>query len=313
MPVLATEAVAALAPRDGDAVVDATFGAGGYARMLLAAAGCRVLGLDRDPDAAARAQALLDAEPDRFAFRAGRFSAMEALAAEAGFAPADGVAMDLGTSSPQLDQAERGFSFMRDGPLDMRMEKAGPSAADIVNDWDEATLAKLFRELGEERGARAAARAVCAGRPFARTGALADAIAGALAGRYRGQPIHPATRCFQALRIAVNDELGELDRGLAAAERLLRPGGRLAVVSFHSLEDRAVKRFLRDRSDAAAGPSRHMPDAPRRAPSFRLLRRSAVAPSDAETAANPRARSAKLRAAERTDAPAWPEFGSKAA
>ncbi|MEM6491666.1 MAG: 16S rRNA (cytosine(1402)-N(4))-methyltransferase RsmH, partial [Pseudomonadota bacterium] len=207
IPVLAAEAAEALAPRADARIVDATFGAGGYSRVLLAAADCRVLGLDRDPDAAPRARPLSEAYPDRFVFRAGRFGAMDALAAEAGFAPADGVAMDLGTSSPQLDDAERGFSFMRDGPLDMRMEKAGPSAAEIVNSWTEAQLATLFRDLGEERGARAAARAICAQRPFDRTGALADAIANALAARYRGQPIHPATRCFQALRIAVNDEL----------------------------------------------------------------------------------------------------------
>lgn len=307
IPVLCEEVIAALAPRAGEVFVDGTFGAGGYARALLAAAPCQVFGLDRDPEAIAAGAALAAESGGRLVLIEGRFSQMDALLAARGVSRADGVALDLGVSSMQLDEAERGFSIQRDGPLDMRMEKRGPSAADLVNERSEAELADIIWRYGEERRARAVARAIVAARarkPIERTGELADIVARAV-GRTPG--VHPATRTFQALRIAVNDELGELAGGLAAAERLLAPGGRLAVVSFHSLEDREVKRFLLARCGLEPSASRHLPPARRnrRAPSFRLLFRGARAPSAAEIARNPRARSARLRAAVRTDAPAW--------
>jgi 16S rRNA (cytosine1402-N4)-methyltransferase len=307
LPVLLDEVVAALAPRDGAIYVDGTFGAGGYARALLERARCRVLGIDRDPAAVARGRALEAEFPGRLTVAEGRFGEMEAVLAAEGLGEVDGVALDLGVSSPQLDEPERGFSFRADGPLDMRMGRHGQTAADLVNELPEAELAAIVRDLGEERHARRVARAVVAARaaaPISRTGQLADIVRRALPPAAGG--IDPATRTFQALRIAVNDELGELDRGLAAAERVLAPGGRLAVVSFHSLEDRRVKEFLRRRSEAAPRVSRHLPAAPAaRAPSFRLLSRRAVQAGDAELRRNPRARSARLRAAERTDAPAW--------
>ena len=302
LPVLCVELVAALAPTAGDLIVDGTFGRGGHARALLAAAACRIVAIDRDPDAVAAAADLTAAFPDRLAVRLGRFADMEALVGE----PADGVALDLGVSSPQLDDPARGFSFRFDAPLDMRMERAGSTAADLVNHLPEAELAAMIRELGEERHARRVARAIVAARPIARTGRLAEVVRSAVPRSRDG--IDPATRTFQALRLQVNDELGELSRGLCAAERLLKPGGRLAVISFHSLEDRRVKRFLGRRAGAAGRGSRHLPGsaAERRPPSFRLVQRRPVAPSDQEIAANPRARSARLRAAVRTAAPAWP-------
>lgn len=310
-PVLLAEVVAALNPRDDAIVVDGTFGDGGYSRALLDAARCTVWAIDRDPEAVAAGAALARQAGGRLNLVAGRFGDMERLLADRGVDRVDGVALDLGASSMQLETAERGFSFRLDGPLDMRMEKTGRSAADIVNTASEQELATIIRRFGEERFAKRVARAIVALRrtgPITRTGALAAAVRGAVRGGHDG--IDPATRTFQALRIYVNDELGEIDRGLSAAERLLAPGGRLAVVSFHSLEDRPVKNFLRARSGAGPRPSRHSPAgadvaAPAAAPTFRLLFRRAVRPSAREVEQNPRARSARLRAAERTAAPPW--------
>lgn len=314
--VLLAEVVAALAPRDGGVYVDGTFGAGGYSGAVLAAADCRVWGIDRDPAAIARSQAVAERHPGRLEVIEGRFGAMDELLGARGVDAVDGVALDLGVSSPQLDEAGRGFSFRFDGPLDMRMGRTGATAADVVNTASEEELADIVFHLGEERYARRVARAIVAARaesPIERTLQLAEVVRGAVPKSRDG--IDPATRTFQALRIHVNDELGELRRGLSAAERLLAPGGRLAVVSFHSLEDREVKTFLKERSAAAASPSRHAPVAvaAARAPSFRLLHRKAVAPGAAELSMNPRARSARLRAAERTTAPAFPAPGKDAA
>jgi 16S rRNA (cytosine1402-N4)-methyltransferase len=306
-PVLLAEVLAALEPRDGKLYLDGTFGAGGYARALLEAASCAVIGIDRDPAALTRGSALAARYGDRLALIEGRFGDMAALLAGRGITQVDGIALDLGVSSPQLDDPARGFSFRADGPLDMRMGSSGETAADLVNRLSERELAQLIFELGEERHARRVSKAIVGARaaaPITRTAALAEIVRSAVPRAKDG--IDPATRTFQALRIRVNDELGELDRGLASAERLLVPGGRLAVVAFHSLEDRRVKNFLRERASDAAGASRHAPaGGSRRSPSFRLLHRRAVRPGPAELAANPRARSARLRAAERTAAPAW--------
>ena len=306
VPVMVTEVVQALAPRDGALYVDGTFGAGGYTLALLEAARCKVCGIDRDPQAIARGADLAARHPGRLELINGRFGDMERLLTARGVTQVDGVALDIGVSSPQIDEPARGFSFRYDGPLDMRMGDDGPTAADVVNGADEATLADIIERYGEERFARRIARAIVAARaagPITRTAQLAEIIRGVV--RRTADGIDPATRTFQALRIYVNDEIGELQRGLAAAERLLAPGGRLAVVSFHSLEDREVKSFLRRRS-GDAGVSRHLPTpGKQRAPSFALLTRRAVRPGEAEIATNPRARSARLRAAERTAAPAW--------
>jgi 16S rRNA (cytosine1402-N4)-methyltransferase len=307
VPVLLAEIVAALSPRDGAFYVDGTFGLGGYSRALLEAARCKVCGIDRDPRAIAAGAALAAQHPGRLELLNGRFGDMERLLAARGVTQVDGVALDIGVSSPQIDEPARGFSFRSDGPLDMRMGADGPTAADVVNSADEATLADIIERYGEERFARRIARAIVAARataPITRTIQLAEIVRGVV--RRTADGIDPATRTFQALRIYVNDEIGELQRGLAAAERLLVPGGRLAVVSFHSLEDREVKSFLKRRSGSDGGVSRHLP-APgkQRAPSFALLTRRAVRPADDEIATNPRARSARLRAAERTAAPAW--------
>jgi 16S rRNA (cytosine1402-N4)-methyltransferase len=294
------EVVAAIAPAPGRHVVDGTFGAGGYTRAFLAA-GARVTAFDRDPSAARFASGL----GSGFTLVCAPFSTMADVLGEAA---ADGVALDLGVSSMQLDEAERGFSFLRDGPLDMRMGADGPTAADLVNTAEAAEIARILWIYGEERQSRRVASAIVRRRqdqPFTRTTDLAEVIERALGGR-RGARVHPATRSFQALRIAVNDELAELEAGLLAAERVLRPGGRLAVVTFHSLEDRIVKGFLAERSGRTPGGSRHAPEAPRGAdPSFTLLSTRSTAPGETETAVNPRARSARLRAAERTSAPAW--------
>lgn len=303
VPVLLDEVVAALAPHDGATYVDGTFGAGGYSKALLEAAQCRVVGIDRDPEAAARGAALAARYEGRLRVVEGRFGDM---ARFLGGEKVAGVALDLGVSSPQLDDPERGFSFRADGPLDMRMGRDGKSAADLVNTESEEKLAEIIREYGEERFARRIARAIVARRPIFRTGELAAIVRDAIP-RRDPSGIDPATRTFQALRIWVNDELGELDRGLAAAEAVLAPGGRLAVVSFHSLEDRRVKDFLRRRSGGAPRASRHVPAAPTPAPTFRLLSKKPVEPSAEELRRNPRARSARLRAAERTSAPAWAE------
>jgi 16S rRNA (cytosine1402-N4)-methyltransferase len=309
VPVLVPEVIAALAPRDGAVYVDGTFGAGGYSAALLAAARCRVCGIDRDPRAIAAGATLVAKHSGRLELFSGRFGDMERLLTARGVTLVDGVTLDIGVSSPQIDEPARGFSFRFDGPLDMRMGDDGPTAAEIVNTTDEATLADIIDRYGEERFARRIAKAIVAARleqPITRTLQLAEIVRKVV--RRTGDGIDPATRTFQALRIYVNDEIGELRRGLAAAERLLAPGGRLAVVSFHSLEDREVKSFLKNRSGAEGGVSRHMPTAARtRTPSFTMLTRRAVRPADAELARNPRARSARLRAAERTAAPAWAE------
>ncbi|TVQ53948.1 MAG: 16S rRNA (cytosine(1402)-N(4))-methyltransferase RsmH [Rhodobacteraceae bacterium] len=306
VPVLADEVVRALDPGRGGVYVDATFGAGGYTRAILAAGADRVLAIDRDPDAIAGGRALADASGGRLTLVQGRFGDLDGIAEAAGAAPALGVALDVGVSSMQLDAAPRGFSFMRDGPLDMRMGQAGPSAADLVNTAPERALADVLHHYGEERAARRIARAIVAARaeaPIETTARLAAVVAGALPPQRPGQ-IHPATRSFQAIRIAVNDELGELARALSAAERVLAEGGVLAVVTFHSLEDRIVKRFLQLRGGRAPRGSRHAPETPEVEPGFAPLTRKAVEPSAAETAQNPRARSARLRAARRTAAPA---------
>ena len=308
LPVLLDAVLATLAPRADAVYVDGTFGGGGYSEAVLTAARCRVFAIDRDPDAVRRGRSLAERHGGRLSILKGRFGDMAGLLAPVNTDPIAGIALDLGVSSTQLDTAERGFSFRLDGPLDMRMSGEGESAADLVASLPEPQLAELIRAFGEERFARRIARAIVLARqrrPIRRTTELADIVRAAIPKTEPGQD--PATRTFQALRIAVNDELGELDRGLAAAEQLLTPGGRLAVVSFHSLEDRRVKEFLRRRSDAAPRASRHQPIRPGApAPSFKLLSRRPVKPSAAEIAHNPRARAARLRAAERTISPPWP-------
>jgi 16S rRNA (cytosine1402-N4)-methyltransferase len=312
VPVLLPQMLQALAPKDGESYIDGTFGAGGYTQAILTAApGARVLGIDRDPSALAAGGAIVEQHPGRLQLSDGRFSDLEELATAAGFAPCDGVVLDVGVSSMQIDDPARGFSFQGDGPLDMRMSASGPTAADVVNGAEETQLADILFHLGEERSSRAIARAIGARRlqqPFARTSELAQ-LAARVLGRERIAGRHAATRTFQALRIYVNDELGELACGLAAAERVLAPGGRLVIVAFHSLEDRLVKRFLKERAAPEEQGSRHLPPqtGTRPPPSFRFLNHRPVSPTDKEIAANPRARSAKLRAAVRTDAPAWSE------
>jgi len=308
IPVLVDAVLAALAPRDDALYVDATFGRGGYSAALLAAARCRVVAFDRDPEAIRYGRELAERYSGRLTVIEGRFGEMVRLLAPITCGPIAGIAFDLGVSSVQLDEPERGFSFRFDGPLDMRMSREGQTAADLIASLAERQLAELIRELGEERFARRVARAIGAAQrhqPLRRTLELATVVRAVVPTSEPGQD--PATRTFQALRIAVNDELGELDRGLAAAEQLLMPGGRLAVVSFHSLEDRLVKQFLQRRGEGAPRSSRHAP-APLAAvaPSFRLLGRRAVRADAGEIARNPRARSARLRAAERTAAPSWP-------
>lgn len=301
IPVLLSEVLAALSPKPGQVILDGTFGAGGYTSAILAE-GADVIALDRDPNAIAGGKALVEASGGRLTLIHSRFSELAEHAPAGGL---DGVVLDIGVSSMQLDEAERGFSFRHDGPLDMRMAQAGASAADIVNRAGVSDLTRIFGLLGEERHAGRIARMIekrRAERPFLRTRDLADAIE-RLVGRKPGDRIHPATRVFQGLRIFVNDELGELARALLAAERALKPGGRLAVVTFHSLEDRTVKRFLAERSGRAGGGSRHLPEAKGPAATFERPA-AAVPPSEAEMTANPRARSARLRAAIRTAAPA---------
>ena len=304
IPVLGRPALDFLNVRDGGVYIDATFGAGGYTRAILAAANCQVIGIDRDQSAIALGADLVQAADGRLTLIEERFANLDAAAREAGFEAVDGVVLDLGVSSMQLDNAERGFSFRLDGPLDMRMGGEGASAADVVNAAGERDLANIIFILGEERHSRAVARAIVKARaqaPIRSTRALADIVSSVV--RSRPGDIHPATRTFQALRIFVNDELGELVEALAAAERILKPQGRLVVVSFHSLEDRIVKTFLTRRGQARAG-SRHMPEAEHPAATFRALTKRPVVADADEIARNPRARSAKLRAAERTEAPA---------
>lgn len=305
-PVMLREVMASLVPREGGIYVDGTFGAGGYSRALLEAADCLVWGIDRDPEAVTRGEGLGRAFPGRLTLIPGRFGEMDVLLGARGVSDVDGVALDLGASSLQLEDPARGFSFRRDGPLDMRMERAGPTAADVVNKADEGLIARILRDFGEERLARRVARAIVAARkraPITRTLELAEIVRSVV--RRGANGIDPATRTFQALRIYVNDELDELERGLKAAERLLKGGARLAVVSFHSLEDRTVKRFLDERCGRAPRPHRHAPPGPEAPPppTFRLRFRGALKPRDEEVAANPRARSARMRAAERVEAP----------
>jgi len=295
LPVMLNEVLTALRPRDGAHYVDGTFGGGGYARAILEAADCRVLGIDRDPEAIARGQKLVAQFGGRLTLVEGEFSRMNEFADDS-----DGVVLDLGVSSFQFDTPARGFSFREDGPLDMRMSLSGESAADVVNNADERTLAQIIARYGEEKNARRIARAIIAARPVTTTAALAKIVSDAQGPAALRHAIHPATRTFQALRIHVNDELGELERGLDAALKILKPEGRLAVVSFHSLEDRIVKQFLGGHSDTRPRASRHAPDAGVHAHAqFRLLTNRPEIPSEAEIASNPRARSAKLRVAER--------------
>jgi 16S rRNA (cytosine1402-N4)-methyltransferase len=308
IPVLRDEVLKIADPSEGGLYLDATFGAGGYSRALLAPQGARVLALDRDP-AAIAAGASLAAESDgRLILVEARFSRLAEVARRLDLGDFDAVVFDVGVSSMQIDDAARGFSFRGDGPLDMRMQQTGQSAADIVNTADEATLADILYYFGEERASRRIARAIVLDRakaPFVSTAALAGMIARVAPGK-PGE-IHPATRAFQALRIAVNDELGELVDALAAAETVLKPGGRLVIVAFHSLEDRIVKQFFAERSGHGEAPSRRLPGEPAPPPpTFRVAGKQPVTPGAAEIAANPRARSAKLRHGVRTAAPARP-------
>ncbi|NKB49450.1 MAG: 16S rRNA (cytosine(1402)-N(4))-methyltransferase RsmH [Alphaproteobacteria bacterium] len=321
-PVLLDSVIAALEPRTGAVYIDGTLGAGGYTSALLEATDCIVWAIDRDPDAIARNSELAATYGGRLHLISGHFGDMQTLLADRGVSAVDGVTLDLGVSSMQIDDPARGFAFSQDGPLDMRMDQAGPSAADLVNTVDESELADIIHGYGEERLARRIARAIVAARaeaPIETTGRLADIVRAVATPRKRSRKgrenkIDPATRTFQALRIKVNDELAELERGLGAAEAILKPGGRLAIVSFHSLEDRRVKVFLRQRSGNEGRGSRHRPEVTaRHAPAWRLLGRRAIRPSDAEMARNPRARSARLRVAERTDAPSWGPIGEETA
>ena len=303
IPVLLNEMLAAVAPRAGETIIDGTFGAGGYTTAILDAAPCRVIAFDRDPAAIARADALKAKYGERFEIVKSPFSEMAERLSERGIDAVDGIVLDLGVSSPQLDEPERGFSFRADGPLDMRMGDIGPTAADLVNTMDEAELADIIHELGEERHARRVARAIVAARaeaPIETTGRLAEIVRRVV--RKSADGIDPATRSFMALRLAVNDELGEVRRTLLSAETMLRTGGRLVVVTFHSLEDRLVKQFIARRSGATGG-SRHLPMQQVQAPSFTAIGKSLTA-GTAELSANPRARSGRLRAAVRTAAPA---------
>lgn len=305
-PVMMNEAVDALAPVNHGLYVDATFGGGGYSRAILARANCAVYGFDRDPTAIERACDWSKAYGGRLALINRPFAEIEEGLAELKVDAIDGVVFDLGVSSMQLDEAERGFSFMRDGPLSMRMDGGKPDAADVVNMAEPSDLASIFKVYGEEKRASRIARAIAEERktaPIETTGRLAEIVKRASPPQ-REDRIHPATRVFQALRIFVNDELAQIAKALVAAERLLRPAGRLVVVTFHSLEDRIVKRFLTDRTGAAANPSRYAPAPDRKPATFKLLHEKPQIPTDAEIQSNPRSRSAKLRAAIRTQAPA---------
>ena len=304
-PVLLREVLDVLRPRDGGIYVDGTFGRGGYSRAILEAADCTVYAIDRDREAIAAGAELARAHDGRLVLIEGTFGAMDELLGAEGVTLVDGIALDLGVSSPQLENPGRGFSFQQDGPLDMRMGAAGMTAAEAVNSLQEKQLADILFRYGEERKARQVARAIVAARkeqPIERTLALAEIVRRTV--KQGKDKIDPATRTFQGLRIYVNDELGELERGLEAAEKLLAPGGRIAVVSFHSLEDRIVKTFLRARSRQRPQGSRHLPAAePAGYATFDLIARGAIKPGEEETRRNPRARSARLRAAERLEMP----------
>ena len=303
VPVLLGEVIDALEPKPEQWILDGTFGFGGYSAAILRT-GANVLAVDRDPEAAERAVAMQEEFGERLAFVAGCFGELADIAQQAGHAPLDAIVLDIGVSSMQLDEAERGFSFMNDGPLDMRMSQSGPTAADIVNQHEEYDLMRIFRELGEEQQGRRIASAIVARRaetPFETTLDLANLIEKTI-GRNPKKKVHPATKVVQALRIYVNGELNELVDGLIAAENCLKPGGRLVVVTFHSLEDRIVKRFFAERSKTHAGGSRHMPEKDLAAPSFTMLVKGGTGPGQDELERNPRARSAKLRAGVRTDA-----------
>ena len=310
VPVLGKEAVDHLAPHDGGVYVDATFGAGGYSRGILKIPGTRVIGIDRDRSAITGGFDLVDSSNGRLTLVEDRFSNLADVCKAQGVSGVDGVVMDVGVSSMQLDQAERGFSFRLNGPLDMRMSSSGPSAAEVIARASETDLANIIYIFGEERHSRGVARAIVAARkeaPITTTRALADIVSRVV--RAKPNEIHPATRTFQALRIFVNEELDELHAALVAAEHVLKPGGRLVVVSFHSLEDRIVKNFMNERGKRGGG-SRHLPETEQSAPSFEILTKRPVVADDSEIASNPRARSAKLRAAQRTDAPALSETAS---
>jgi 16S rRNA (cytosine1402-N4)-methyltransferase len=302
IPVLLSQVLSALHVKAGETYLDGTFGAGGYSSAMLEAADCKVLALDRDPTAVATAGPLVERYAGRLTVVESPFSAMAGVWHGNYTAQADGIVLDIGVSSMQIDQPERGFSFMTDGPLDMRMGAEGLSAADILNTAGETEIADILYQYGEERRSRHIAKAIVAARAekkFSRTLELANLVEKVI-GRKPGDPKHPATRTFQALRIAVNNELDELTAALEAAEQMLKPGGRLVVVTFHSLEDRIVKDFLRERSDRAARGSRFLPEEKKSSPRFRLVNQRALSPSEEEISANPRARSARLRAAVRT-------------
>ena len=300
VPVLVSDVIAALALNGGETVVDGTFGAGGYTRAMLSAGAGRVIGFDRDPEAIELGGSLVP--NPRLTLIEERFSQMDRALSERGIGLVDAIALDIGVSSMQLDRPERGFSFQSDGPLDMRMSRSGLTAAEFLNTAEEAEIARVLRDYGEEPRARAIARAIVAARPVERTAELA-AIVRRAAGFRQGQKSDPATRTFQAIRIHLNAELDELEQGLEAAERALKPGGRLAVVTFHSLEDRIVKRFFRERSGGMPAGSRHRPElTDPNEPTFERVAKP-VSPSERELAANPRARSARLRSAIRTSAP----------
>jgi 16S rRNA (cytosine1402-N4)-methyltransferase len=309
IPVMLAEVVDVLSPRDGGVYVDGTFGAGGYSRALLEAADCAVLGIDRDPTAIAAGRSMENEYSGRLTLLQGRFSDMKDLVHASGIEEVDGIALDVGVSSMQLDQAERGFSFSSDGPLDMRMSTEGQSAADVVNTFSASALRRVLTVYGEEKQAKRVAEAIVTARTkkqITRTSELAEIVEKTVHVKPGARRIHPATRTFQGLRIFVNDELGELAKALMVSEHLLRPTGRLAVVSFHSLEDRLVKRFLSERAGRTSHASRHAPELPEGpTPTFDLVTTRAQRPEKSEADINPRARSARLRAAERTDAEAW--------
>ena len=306
--VMTNEVVSGLNPRNGGIYVDGTFGQGGYSRAILDAAATRVFGIDRDPAAIDFGAELINEYPSRLTLIQGCFGDITKIMANEGISHVDGIMLDLGVSSPQIDNPDRGFSFRYDGPLDMRMENKGPTAADFINDATEEDIANVIYEYGDEKYSRRIARRIVEARklkPILSTSQLVNIIHSNV--RRSRDGIHPATRTFMALRIQVNDELGELNRGLISAERILKPGGRLAVVAFHSLEDKKIKSFLYERAGLAAKGSRHMPETNEinMAPSFNLVKRGVIKPAVSEVLSNPRSRSAKLRVAERTDAPVW--------